>query len=156
MRRALKGAIAGTLATVPMTLVMLTLHRRLPASRRYPLPPQEITVEMARRAGAKELAHGRKLLGATLVSHFSYGAATGALYSMMAPPRELTRGVLWGTAYGVSVWAASYLGWVPALRILVPATRHPRERNALMIAAHIVWGSALGALCTALKRYPSW
>jgi len=25
-----------------------------------------------------------------------------------------------------------------------PATRQPRERNAMMIAAHIIWGGALG------------
>jgi hypothetical protein len=28
--------------------------------------------------------------------------------------------------------------------LMPPATRQPRERNAMMIAAHIVWGAALG------------
>ncbi|HAE50229.1 MAG: hypothetical protein CMO30_07955 [Tistrella sp.] len=41
------------------------------------------------------------------------------------------------------MWAASYLGWIPAARILKPATRHPWRRNLLMIAAHLVWGASL-------------
>jgi hypothetical protein len=48
------------------------------------------------------------------------------------------------------VWAASYLGLLPALRLLPPATNHPRHRTALMIAAHLVWGSALGAILQAM------
>lgn len=42
---------------------------------------------------------------------------------------------------GAAIWAGSYFGWVPALGILTPASEHPRRRNALMIAAHIVWGA---------------
>lgn len=42
------------------------------------------------------------------------------------------------------VWSGSYLGLLPALNILPPATEHPPGRNALMIAAHVVWGSVLG------------
>jgi hypothetical protein len=49
-----------------------------------------------------------------------------------------------GAAYGVAVWTGSYLGWIPTLGLLKPATRHPAERNALMLAAHLVWGAALG------------
>jgi putative membrane protein len=44
------------------------------------------------------------------------------------------------------VWAGSYLGLLPVLGILSPATRHPTGRNALMIAAHIIWGATLGIL----------
>jgi putative membrane protein len=33
-----------------------------------------------------------------------------------------------------------------ALGILKPATEHPPRRNALMIAAHLIWGAVLGAL----------
>jgi len=36
------------------------------------------------------------------------------------------------------------LGMLPALGILHPATEHPARRNALMIGAHIVWGTTLG------------
>ena len=40
------------------------------------------------------------------------------------------------------MWLASYMGWIPAARILKPASGHPPRRNALMLAAHVVWGAA--------------
>ena len=41
------------------------------------------------------------------------------------------------------VWVLSYFGIMPGLRILRPAHDHPGRRNALMIAAHLVWGGTL-------------
>jgi len=152
MRDSARGALAGLIATIPMTLVMTLLFRRLPAGQQYPLPPVLITGALADRTG-KPLA-GSALGAAALVAHFGYGAATGALY-----PRLLPRGwppVLTGPGYGVAVWSASYLGWIPALRILTPATRHPARRNALMLAAHLVWGAALaGCLALDARRHGS-
>src|SRR5262249_36443677 len=60
--------------------------------------------------------------------------------------------VVKGTAYGLAVWAGSYLGLLPALGILSPATRHPPRRTALMIAAHVVFGSALGVFTDLLEK----
>ena len=50
-----------------------------------------------------------------------------------------------GSGAGVAVWAASYFGWIPAMGLLSPAHRHPPARNALMIAAHLVWGAVTAA-----------
>ena len=36
-------------------------------------------------------------------------------------------------------------GWIPAMGVLSPAHRHPPARNALMIAAHLVWGAVTAA-----------
>jgi uncharacterized membrane protein YagU involved in acid resistance len=86
-----------------------------------------------------------------LLAHFGYGAATGALYAPLAralrPPA-----VPGGVAFGLAVWGASYLGLLPALGILRPATEHPPRRTALMIAAHVVWGAVLGLLVAQLRR----
>jgi hypothetical protein len=41
------------------------------------------------------------------------------------------------------VWVVSYFGIMPGLRTLRPAHDRPGRRNALMIAAHLVWGSTL-------------
>jgi uncharacterized membrane protein YagU involved in acid resistance len=57
-----------------------------------------------------------------------------------------------GVAYGLGVWTASYLGLLPALGLLAPATEHPARRNALMIAAHVVWGASLGITAKRLSR----
>jgi hypothetical protein len=59
---------------------------------------------------------------------------------------------LQGIACGLAVWTLSYLGWLPALGILRPATEHPPRRTALMIAAHAVCGLVLGVLAEGLQR----
>jgi uncharacterized membrane protein YagU involved in acid resistance len=50
-----------------------------------------------------------------------------------------------GAVAGAAVWLASYMGWIPAVGILEPATKHPARRNGLMIAAHLVWGWSTAA-----------
>lgn len=55
---------------------------------------------------------------------------------------EMRPSVAKGALFGVGIWAASYFGWIPTAGILKPPTRHPAARNALMIAAHLVWGAA--------------
>jgi uncharacterized membrane protein YagU involved in acid resistance len=50
-----------------------------------------------------------------------------------------------GAVGGLGIWLGSYLGWIPAASILKPATDHPRRRNLLMLAAHVVWGAATAA-----------
>lgn len=130
--RATLGALAGFAATAVMTAAMQRLHERLPERQRYPLTPREIVERVAAPIDDETLATS------TFVAHFLYGAVTGAIYGLAASrPRLLT-----GAAFGLSVWCASYLGWIPALRILKPAHRHPAQRNALMIGAHALWGAA--------------
>lgn len=120
-------------------------------ARRHPAPPVEITARIAKRADGETAKTGRGLIAATGVLHFGYGAATGALYPLVAdhvraPP------VVTGVAFGLGVWAASYLGWIPAVRLLRPATQQPAERNIVMILAHVAWGAALGLTYETLRR----
>jgi hypothetical protein len=129
--RLVVGAIAGVVGTMAMTSAMRRLHEKLPEKERYPLTPRELvdsTVE-AEEEKAREL---------TTLSHFAYGAACGAL---VAAANSYPRGRD-GAAAGVAVWLASYMGWIPALGLLKPATRHPTRRNLLMIGVHLVWGAA--------------
>lgn len=155
MHKLMRGAIAGTVATIPMTLVMMALFRKLPPAQRYPLPPRLITANLAERAGIRTIVRGPALTVATLLAHFGYGAATGALFPFLEGRRMSS--ALAGPGYGIAVWAASYLGLIPAMHILLPATRHPRERNALMLTAHVVWGAALAGTSAllALPRQPA-
>ncbi|HEX2725772.1 MAG TPA: DUF6789 family protein [Beijerinckiaceae bacterium] len=139
----LLGAAAGLAATGPMTAVMKALHTQLPPGEQYPLPPRQITMNVARTAGVEPVRESdRKAL--TIASHFAYGAACGALYAGVAdrlPGHPVAKGI----GFGLAVWAGSYLGWLPAAGLLSPATEHPARRNALMIAAHVVWGATAGA-----------
>jgi len=142
------GATAGCAATVPMSLTMDALHRRLPLSEQYPLPPRQIAMQVAHQAGLEpkldELDEDDRY-HVSLAAHFGMGATAGSLYPLLAE-QSFPAGVLNGAGYGLAVWAANYLGILPALGLLTPATRHPKRRTGVMIAAHIVWGAALGGL----------
>lgn len=145
------GFIGGVVATGPMTVAMILWHRRLPATERYPLPPREITMKLARHAGLSDRMDSETRSGATLLAHFGYGGATGALYGAVAariPAPTLCKGV----AFGLLVWTGSYLGLLPGSGILTMATDHPARRNLLMIGAHMVWGATLGAVTQVLEE----
>ena len=152
MHQVVNGLIAGLAATVPMSAVVAALHRQLPSHEQQPLPPREVTVEMARRAGAEGAVDSEsKREASTWLSHFGYGAATGTLYGGLAPRIPLgpvSGGVLWGLV----VWAGSYLGWLPAAGIRPSSEKQPPRREALMIAAHAVFGAATGLAYEALAR----
>jgi uncharacterized membrane protein YagU involved in acid resistance len=144
--RLLIGAIAGFAGTMAMTAAMRRLHRVLPKEERYPLTPREIVDSVAAAAGA-ELADERARDIAT-AAHFAYGAAMGAMISALNPePSRKT-----GAAAGMAVWLASYMGWIPALHVLEPATRHPARRNLLMIGVHLVWGAATASAMRELRE----
>jgi uncharacterized membrane protein YagU involved in acid resistance len=134
--RLLIGGIAGFVGTMAMTSAMQRLHRRLAEEDRYPLTPREIVDSTADAAGVALADESAKDI--TTISHFAYGAAMGALIGVMNPEPTKRSGALAGTA----VWLASYMGWIPAMNVLEPATRHPGPRNFLMIGVHIVWGAA--------------
>ena len=104
-KQLLSGAVAGLTATIPMTVVMLTLHRgALPAHQRYPLPPRRITMRVAGKAGVRHRMDEPDRTAATYAAHFAYGTATGAVYGALAP-RLPGNPLLKGTSYGLLVWA---------------------------------------------------
>lgn len=145
MNRIVLGALAGLAATAPMSLAMKLMHEQLPPEEKYPLPPRQVAEGIAEAAGVNEHLDEDDREAATWASHFAYGAACGAVYGALGGGLK-KHGALAGAGFGVAVWAGSYLGWLPAAGILSPATEHPPRRNALMIAAHVVWGLAAGAL----------
>jgi hypothetical protein len=119
--RLVLGALAGLVGTAAMAVAMRALHRRLPSRQRYPLPPREINLGGAvggcgasdHRGTSPDPEHG------------------GSLRLWRGNRRPVRRGAPGGNPglgalYGVLVWAASYLGWIPAMRILRPATQAPR------------------------------
>jgi hypothetical protein len=124
---------------------MRRLHRRLPREERYPLTPREIVDSAAAQLDVPLADEPAKDI--TIAAHFAYGAAMGALVAAMNPDPKKRSGALAGAA----VWLASYMGWIPAVGTLEPATRHPARRNALMIAVHLVWGVSTAAAIRELR-----
>jgi hypothetical protein len=156
-RRIAGGFADGVLATVPMSAFML-LAQRLGAMGQQ--PPEKITDASLHAAGADHVPAPLEK-AATALFHFAFGGAAGAAFSAWARRparvgrrsrrarravrrRDLPRTALAGAAFGSLVWAASYMGWVPALGIMPPAHRDRPGRPASMLVAHWIYGVTLG------------
>lgn len=139
MEWAVRGALAGLAATAPMTAVIGV--GRAAGWLRTP-PPVAITEEVAERAGQDPERESPAFQAEWLAAHFAYGAACGAIYGGIRPrlPRS---NVAAGLLFGGAVWGVSYLGVLPALNLFPSATEDSRSRQAVMIAAHAVFGLAL-------------
>lgn len=156
--RLLISAAAGMIAAIPMAMVMSGLNRLLPArksswlTRRLPLPPKQVTNRLSRRLGIPWITwQGRQWDWTTWLAHLGYGAAAASLFPIIT---QSLRGpaALRGMVFAFGVWAASYLGWLPAVKIMEPATRQPARRNVIMITSHLVWGSLIGPLVGFVTR----
>jgi uncharacterized membrane protein YagU involved in acid resistance len=120
----------------------MALHKALTGTTLGPGRVTERFVEGADAAPSEPVLHA-----ATAVNHLAFGAGAGALYGVVrrvvpaAVPASLS-----GTVYGLAVWAASYAGWIPALRILPPPTEDRPDRAVGMHLHHWVYGASLGLL----------
>jgi uncharacterized membrane protein YagU involved in acid resistance len=141
------GAAAGVVATVPMTIVMEELHRVLPGEHSGPLPPREVTENVYETFRTHGRTREDTLEQATILSHYAFGGAAGALFPLVAP-RQRGAAIGAGLLYGLAVWSGAYLGLLPALGVRHHAKHDSSSRNGMMIVAHLVWGAALGLVLT--------
>jgi uncharacterized membrane protein YagU involved in acid resistance len=152
MNRLIGGAAAGAAATVPMTMFWEVMHRRLDGEPPRPLPPREVAEALAVKAGVNRQLDEIQMERLAMALHFGYGTLTGALFGVVAP-REPVRRIAAGMLFGLGVWTASYLGWLPATGVRHSPRWDQPARTKLIIAAHLVWGACAGAL---MSRRPRW
>src|SRR5687768_11765074 len=138
MRKLIRGAVCGAIATVPMTIFMKILHRSVPSERGDPLPPKQITKNAAELVGLEENLDKGEIQILTNINHFGFGGFIGALYELTEADRKASLSD--GINYGLKVWGTSYLGWLPLIGLHKNAVNDRLERNALMIAGHVIWG----------------
>lgn len=149
-----RGAVGGFAGTIPMTLTM-ELLRRLPDGRvRSRFTPRRVAMGVAEKAGVRKHLDEPSRVGVTLVGHFAFGTAVGSLFPVTAQ-RLRWPVAAQGAVFGLAVWASSYLGWLPALGIVPPPSRRPLREEAILIAAHAVWGVSLGLISERLGRRAS-
>ena len=140
MKRLVRGAAAGTFATLLMSVVMVVAKRLGFVGG---MPPEKVTAKLLNQAGIHRSADQQDALATAL--HFGFGAGAGAAFALVAPRPTWIR-VPSGMAYGAAIWGISYMGWIPAAVIMPPANRDRRDRQAVMLAGHLVYGAALGLL----------
>lgn len=147
------GIWSGLLATGPMTLAMFRMQESLPATEKSPLPPATLTSQITSVVGVDQKVSTKFRPDLTLLSHFSYGAAGGLLYSFLRREKVGGSPVLNGSLFGLGVWAASYMGWIPMFGLRASAYKMPVKRNALMVLSHLVWGASLGIAQNKLMKF---
>lgn len=145
-RRFARGAVAGLIATATMSAVM-ALARRAGLVGKH--PPEEITERTLDAAGARPEEPTKDALATA--AHLAFGMGAGGLYGLLPVPRRRSGGILVGTGYGLAVWAVSYAGWLPAFGLMPSPARDRSDRQATMVASHLVYGATLGGL---LHRLP--
>jgi putative membrane protein len=144
------GAVAGALAALPMLLALDQLNRHLPGPPERQVEPFRLTNRLAAMAGVEDDFPEPALDAAAVAGHIAYGAAMGSLYGMIEPHIP-GPAVGKGIGFGLSVWAGSYAGWLPAVGLFPAPQDRPARRNAAIIGAHVVWGAVLGALTGVLS-----
>jgi hypothetical protein len=153
IRSLLAGATAGAVATVAMSALMLAAKR---IGITGTLPP-ELIARKAIEAVADNPPGDDKEDAVAAVAHVGFGAVAGVIFELLiiradAARRSAAIGASAGALYATGIWLVSYQGWVPALGIMPAASRDRRGRVATMLAAHWVYGAALGVLATVLRR----
>ncbi len=125
----------GFLATIPMSIVMLTFLNRT--------PPKQITKETLQ--GADIYPSRRSLKLASLIAHFGFGTLAALPY-IFVNTKKSNNVFIKGSLYGLIVWGTSYLLALPAFDSSAAAPKMSAKKNLTMIASHIVWGVALATL----------
>jgi hypothetical protein len=77
---------------------------------------------------------------AAAIAHFVFGALAGTGFAFLPDESPIRTGV----KYGLSVYAGSYLGYLPATGLVTPRSQRSSFREAELIFAHVVWGATLG------------
>ena len=108
------------------------------AKNALPVSMREKVPESVDKAAAKML-------------HMGYGMTSGAIYGLLAPRRG--NAALNGALLGLGVWAAGYLGWLPATDLMPPLTEHEPNQIAVPIVEHALFGIAVVAAYEAVASY---
>jgi uncharacterized membrane protein YagU involved in acid resistance len=137
-RTVVGGAISGLVGTTAMSVVMFGAQK---AGLVGKMPPARITEAAMRVLGLRRSSPGKELLATA--AHFGYGIAGGVLFALLARGPKAPS-PLAGALFGTSVWAASYMGWIPLLGIMPPPRRDRPGRPTAMVIAHIVYGALTG------------
>jgi len=144
LQRLALGAVAGAGATIVMQGMMMASGKLLPDSR--PPMKQDPGEFMAKKA--KVPPELRKAAAKSL--QLGYGMTSGVLYAAMRP-RGGSR-FLDGSLLGLGVWAAGYLGWLPAADLMPPLSEQEPEQIVVPIVQHALFGVAVVATYDAMAR----
>lgn len=144
------GLISGALATIPMTIAMTIMQQLSKCERRRPLPPHEIVHHLAEDVGVPHQPYEDRVVFAAAVAHAAFGAFCGAAYAAL-PKSPSVPSTLQGIGFGAAVWAANYVGLLPAVGWHAPPSRTSSHRTTLLIVSHLAWGATTAVVLDRLQ-----
>jgi hypothetical protein len=111
-------------------------------------PPRRIVGRGAAATPPFTIPNERERDLAAAALHLGIGAGAGAGFVPVADrlglfQRSWPAILAGGAAFGLAFWAISYTGVAPALDLLPPAPKDKPSRQAVLAAAHVVFGSSL-------------
>lgn len=145
VRSLASGAVAGGVATAVMTGAMGAMA----AATRGPLAPKQVTGWLVERTHSARVEDPARTV-LTMVNHFGYGSALGALYGLLR--RRSRASLASGVAYGVMVWAVNYAGLLPALGVVREPATDDTTHAVRIHVAHWVYGAAIGTVLARIRR----
>lgn len=140
--RVAAGAAAGLAGTLALQPLRSATSSRFPSTD-PPIkqPPGQFMVDQAKAAlprWASRRVPESLAKGAAQSIALGYGVTFGAAYALARPkPGNV---LLDGAVLGVATWAAGYLGWLPALKLMRPVTRQRPRQVVTPILQHLVFG----------------
>lgn len=140
------GGVAGAAGTMLMQAMMMTSGKFLPGSRppikqdpgKFMLDKVPVDVPEAVRPWAEKSLH------------LGYGMTSGAIYGALRARHGSP--LFDGALLGIGVWAAGYLGWLPAADLMPPVHEHEPQQIAVPIVQHAIFGVAVAAAYDGLMR----
>ncbi len=133
--RAVEGAVDGSIAVIPMTMVFWGARV---AGLLDEVPPHKAMRSLMPERREPELS---LLSGA---AHIAVGASLGSAFTVL--DRRPCSRVAAGLLFGMGAWLVGYEVVMPATTDIAPAHRDRRARALVIFIAHIVYGYALGSL----------
>jgi hypothetical protein len=149
-----RGFAGGLVATVAMSTVMVVAQK---AGLMGHMPPKKISDGFLAALGIRRKTPEPARKALATLNHFAFGGACGALFGLGREVwRVRSRGsfgvrrrrapIVAGLAFGTAVWAVSYMGWVPAMRIMPKPQNDRTGRPTSMVLAHWVFGAVLAKI----------
>lgn len=138
IKRLALGAAAGVAGTFVMQGLLESGKKLIPEGT----PPMKMDPGefMVRKAKAV-LPLPPALEGAAVNAlRLGYGTTAGLIWALL--PHSRWR-VAEGAALGLAVWAAGYLGWLPAAKLLPPINEQTPKQIAVPVIEHALFGVAV-------------
>lgn len=160
-RAALAGAAGGVVGAWVMTQFHVALYGRGVTGTREPQshrpvdggrhdPATKAADQVVTTITSAPLDEPEKKVAGPVV-HYAFGAATGALYGLLAHRWPVVASG-WGVPYGLTVWLMADEIVLPVLGLAHGPRAYPWTTHAEMFAAHVVFGSTTHAAASELRR----